>query len=692
MVRLELSDDVLRAGFADATGRIIPLLRHSADAPAFRLAHGVADIFEYRGNYRITDNLGPVTELRHASRVEDEERGMLIALAADAGQPPLLHLWAEGHRLRLAPTADARDVNRLWIRLAATADEAIWGAGEQMSYFNLRGPGSPRHFPLWTSEPGVGRDKSTSITQMADMAHAGGDYWTTNYPQPTFISSAGYACHIPSTAYAAFDFRAASYHEIEIRAWPDAIEFFAGGTPDALVRQLAARFGQPPALPAWSTHGAIIGLKDGANSMARLDAMRAAGVIASGLWCEDWCGIRETSFGTRLFWDWQWNPGRYPDLPRDIARLNADGIRFLGYCNPYLAVDGPQYAEAAGAGFLALRPDADAPYAIDFGEFDAAVVDFTNPAAAQWFAEAIIGRSMIDFGLDGWMADFGEYLPTDVRLHDGSDPLLAHNAWPVLWARVNADAIARRERTGDVLFFMRAGHSGVQAHNQLLWAGDQSVDFSRHDGIGTVITAALSAGMVGNPYHHSDVGGYTSLGFVRSAELILRWCELGAFSPVMRTHEGNRPRDNLQVDSTPELLAHFAAFTRVHASLAPYVQASIGHSVATGLPLQRAMFLDYPDCVAAWSVQDQYLYGADLIVAPVIEAGAQRRRVLLPEGRDWVHMWRGKGYAPGWHDIAAPIGEPPVFFATDSNYAGHFADLAREHRAFMAASGAAHGN
>ncbi|MGJ3627635.1 TIM-barrel domain-containing protein [Sphingomonas sp. MMS24-JH45] len=133
-----------------------------------------------------------------------------------------------------------------------------------------------------------------------------------------------------------------------------------------------------------------------------------------------------------------------------------------------------------------------------------------------------------------------------------------------------------------------------------LWAGDQSVDFSRHDGIGTVIRAALSSGLVGNAYSHSDLGGYTSLyGNVRTPELLMRWSELSAFSPVMRSHEGNRPRDNLQLDGDPAVLAHFAAMTRVHAALAPYVATLCAEAEATGLPLQRALFLDWEDDATA---------------------------------------------------------------------------------------------
>jgi sulfoquinovosidase len=335
------------------------------------------------------------------------------------------------------------------------------------------------------------------------------------------------------------------------------------------------------------------------------------------------------------------------------------------------------FEEAREGGHFCLRPDSDEVYLVDFGEFDCGVVDFTRSETRDWFAERILGREMLDRGIMGWMADFGEYLPTDVRLADGSDPMEAHNRWPVLWAGVNAAALASRGKTGDAVFFMRAGFSGVQAHCPLLWAGDQSVDFTRHDGIGTVITAALSAGLLGNAYSHSDCGGYTSLlGNVRSEELMRRWCELAAFSPVMRSHEGNRPDDNLQYDSSAELLDCFAYWSRVHAALAPYVRSLCGEASVSGLPLQRPLFLEYPDDPSLFAVQDQYLYGPELMVAPVIDEGATERMVTLPGDSDWRHLWTGRDFPPGHHAVAAPIGRPPVFYRPDGSHAALFASLA----------------
>jgi alpha-glucosidase len=646
------------------------LIDHAPGRPAFTFATGDPSVEMYRGNFAISDS-PQGHQAPSWCRAAGENRWHF---AAGPDGPALIEVAVEEregiHRLRVKALADGAD--RLFVRLAAEPGEAVWGGGEQMSYLRLDG----RRFPMWTSEPGVGRNKATALTQAMDaLGNAGGDYWTTNYPQPTFLTQRALAVHLESTAYSVLNFTDAQAHVVEVWEGEARLAFFAADDLPALVTSLSDFFGRPAPLPDWALEGAIVGLKDGANSFARLEVIRDAGAAVSGLWCEDWCGIRDTSFGRRLFWDWQWHRERYPDLPGKIAALRTDGIRFLGYANPYLAVDGPLYAEALAEGHLALTKDGSAPYNVDFGEFDAGLVDFTRAESADWFAERIIGREMLDIGIAGWMADFGEYLPTDVALADGTDAMLAHNLWPVLWAQVNAKAVAARGKAGDALFFMRAGFSGVQRHCPLLWAGDQSVDFTRHDGIGTVITAALSAGLVGNAASHSDVGGYTSvLQNVRTEELLLRWIELGAFTPVMRSHEGNRPALNLQIDSSPALLAHFARFSQLHAALAPYVRSLRDEAATSGLPFQRPLFLLDPD-PEHFSIHDQFAYGADMIVAPVIIEGATNRTVVLPRGK-WRHLFTGEVLAAGTHDVEAPIGQPPVFTREGSAFAPLFASLA----------------
>lgn len=653
-------------------GRLV--LHHRSDAPCLFVGHGDARMDMYRGNFDIEDYVIERTPLRHAEVLESAD-GVEIAFGAAKGQPARLVLTVSGDERNAVVFFNALDlsINRVWLRVQAEADEHVWGGGEQMSYFDMRG----RRFPLWTSEPGVGRDKTTEITFKADVTgKSGGDYWNTNYPQPTYVSSRRYALHVETTAYSAFDFRREGFHEIEIWAVPERIELAARPTFVALVEALSERFGRQPPLPEWVYGGAIIGLKDGARSYERLDAIIAAGTKVSGLWCEDWVGLRNTSFGARLFWDWKANEERYPGLRQRIAEMADRGIRFLGYVNPYLAVDGSLFPEAEAAGHFA-KDEAGKTALVDFGEFDCGVVDFTNPDAVEWFAERVIGQNMLDFGLSGWMADFGEYLPIDVHLANGVDAKLMHNAWPTLWAEVNARAVESRGKTGEILFFMRAGFTGVQKYCPLLWAGDQSVDFTRHDGLVTVISGALSSGVIGNAYHHSDIGGYTSLfGNVRTAELIIRWAEMGAFTPVMRTHEGNRPRDNLQIDQDPEVLRHFARMTQVYVHLVPYLRSLVAEASSRGLPVQRPLFLHFEDDERTYTIQDAYLYGADLLVAPVWQAGKSEWKTYLPKGADWVHVWSGEAYAGGSDvTVAVPYGQPPVFHRAGSVFSDLFAGL-----------------
>ena len=651
------------------------LLRHRRDAPCAYAGAGEPDVRMNHGNFRIDDYVVARVPLVDA-RIRSRAGGAQIVLSAAGGAGPavVLRIEESEHGMALAWHGETAGVNRFWLRIAANPDERIWGGGEQLSYFDLRG----RRFPLWTSEPGVGRDHSTRITFEADRRNGGGgDYYTTNYPQPTYLSSGRYALHVETTAYSAFDFRHPDFHEIEVWEVPARIEVWRAAHFLDLVEALSARFGRQPRLPEWVLRGAIIGLKDGSRSFERLERIVAAGSAVSGLWCEDWVGIRETSFGKRLFWDWRWNPDRYPSLDRKIRELEARGIRFLGYVNPYLCTDGGLFHEAASAGYLARRPDRDEAYLVDFGEFECGIVDFTHPGARSWFEERVIGQNLLDFGLSGWMADFGEYLPVDVRLASGLDGMLAHNAWPTVWAKVNADAVASRGKTGEVVFFMRAGFSGVQKHCPLLWAGDQSVDFSRHDGLQTVICGALSSGLLGNAYHHSDIGGYTSLfGNVRTAELLQRWAEMAAFTPVMRTHEGNRPAENLQIDQDPGVLAHFARMTRIYRHLSPYLADLCVEAERRGLPVQRPLFLHFEDDERAYATQTAYLYGADVLVAPVVDAGALRWTTYLPAGARWIHAWSGVEH-PGGSDaqVDAPLGQPPVFYRSDSRYAALFAAL-----------------
>lgn len=648
------------------------ILEYRKDKPMVYVGYGEESVDMYRGNFKIEDYVVERRPLRVTGAAE--EHGNVIL---DLDGEITMKVCMDGDLAEIFFEQKNPAINRFWLRVNAGADEKCYGCGEQMSYFNLRG----RHFPLWTSEPGVGRDKTTYVTWRSDVENkAGGDYYNTNFPQPTFVSSRHYYLHVDSTAYADFDFRNENFHELQIWEVPASIRIEAAGTFIKLLEKESEFFGRQPELPDWIYNGLIVGVQGGTErSFGLLEKTMDRGVKVAGLWCQDWCGKRVTSFGKRLQWDWQFHKEMYPDLPKRIGELHEKGIKFLGYINPYLVNDGELYKEGKEKGVFATKADG-SEYLVDFGEFYCGVVDFTNPEAYEWYKNEVVKKHSLDIGIDGWMADFGEYLPTDdLVLHNGKSPMIEHNHWPALWAQCNYDALKETGKLGEVVYFMRAGGTGSQKYCTLLWAGDQSVDFTIHDGLATVICAALSAGMSGCGLTHSDIGGYTSLfGNTRTKEVFLRWAEMAAFTPVMRTHEGNRPEENFQYYDDEDCMERLARLVDIYTMLAPYMKTLVAENAKRGIPVQRPLFLHNEDDEACYNIQYEYLLGEDVLVAPVYLAEKESWEVYLPEGQ-WIHFWTGEEYGKGTHQVPAPLGDTPAFYRKGSQYAALFEEIRKKH-------------
>ncbi|WHZ57622.1 alpha-glucosidase [Metabacillus hrfriensis] len=648
------------------------LLRHTLESPMLFIGRGQDSMDMYRGNFEIKDYVIERSPLLYAD-ISQQEHEITVAFSKFSNIDPVmtLQIKEEDGRLSVEYHTNDESINRMWLRTPADPDEKVYGCGEQLSHFNLRG----KNFPLWTSEPGVGRNKKTYVTWQADVLDkAGGDYYHTNFPQPTFVSSKKYYCHTDTTAYADFDFRNPHFHELQFWEIPKKTLFETADSFLELTGKITNLLGRQPELPDWIYNGVILGIQGGTEiTESKINKALEKGMAIAGVWCQDWQGKRITSFGKRLMWNWKWNEKEYPGLDKKIPEWKKKEIRFLGYINPYVAIEGDLFKEAEEKGYLALNHQG-TTYLVDFGEFYCGVVDFTNEDAFIWYKE-VIKENLIQFGLDGWMADFGEYLPIDVVLSNGADPKKMHNAWPALWAKVNYEALVESGKLGEILFFMRAGYTGIQKYCTMLWGGDQSVDFSLDDGLASVIPAALSSGMIGCGLHHSDIGGYTSLhGNKRSKELLMRWADMGAFTPMMRTHEGNRPADCFQYDDDNESLEHLARMSNVYTALSPYTKSLVKENAKHGIPVQRPLFMHYEQDEKAYDIQYQYLYGRDLLVAPVHQENQTDWEVYLPED-EWVHIWSGEEFKGGTVTISAPIGYPPVFYRKSSKWKELFSQI-----------------
>ncbi len=611
-----------------------------------------------RGSFKITERTLDYRALRVS---EIQVSGSKALVAFDRGRAVLT---ADGDRLDVS-LEDLDGYNRLIITLPATPDEHVYGTGETFSEFDLRGVKTNN----WVAEHENARCIAKKVFKTTIGIKDGTrkekySNYETYYAQPTFISSRKYFFHSDTTARSEFDFTKKDRHILKF----DSVASFHIGFGDDFEKVLAnltALIGRQPPLPDWVYDGVILGIQGGTGIMeSKINKCLEYGTKVTAAWIQDWEGRRVTAFGKQLQWNWEWDRDLYPALDESIKRLKEQSIRVMGYCNTFLAIEKPLYKIAKEKGYCVKNKSGE-DYMVTITTFPAAIVDLTNPEAVAWLKE-VIKKNMIDFGLAGWMADFGEYLPTDAVLYSGESAELAHNTWPARWAKLNREVLEEAGKLDEITFFTRAGFTGTTRYSTLMWNGDNHVDFSIDYGMPSVIPAMLSLTCSGFGVSHSDTGGYTTFKKLRrSEELFMRWTEMNAFTPLMRSHEGNNPDLNAQFDASEKVLAHQAKFSRVHAALKPYIKAAVDYNAATGTGAVRPLFFYY-DEEKAYTESYEYLLGRDILVAPVLRPHADTRKVYLPDD-EWIRFGTGEEYTGGEFTVKAPLGETAVFYRKNAD-------------------------
>jgi alpha-glucosidase len=668
-------------GFSIFFNNQLRLYHHNTDLPLFHFGEGKAIYSEHLGSYKIKETLQTKSAVSNFSLIQDTQTSIRIqfTLGSESFQ---MNIVEDSNQMQITFDNIPSKYNRFWINLPASPTEAIYGGGEQFSEFNL----AHQKVPLWVQEQGIGRKGFTAF--VANLAEgAGGSKFHTYYPQPTFVSLDNYYCHFDQSAFGVMHFHYRTtprpFHQFHFWQIPKAI--FIGVFQNFIktVSALNLFLGLQPKLPNWVYSGMWLAIQgeNGLDSVrSRLQKALDAGVNISAIWSQDWQGILKTTFGTQLFWDWKWDgPNRkirFPNFPDFVKEVRKKGIRYLGYINPFLYEKGALFQEAKEKGYL-IKTKAGDLYITKTTTFNVGLLDLTNPEVTQWI-KSVIKKNMIEeAGLSGWMADFGEYLPIEGELASGEDPEIIHNQYPVLWDKVNLEAIEEAGKLGEIVYFTRSGYSNSSRYTTLVWAGDQMVNWEYHDGLASVIPAALSLGMCGIGYHCSDIGGFTSLKWIRrSKELFLRWVEQATFTMIMRTHESNRPEECWQFDSDQETLDHLARMTRIHTDLTPYLQSLSDEYQSTGIPPLRPLVLHYPGDPLTISIKYQYLLGQDLLVAPVLKKNKKKWKVYLPND-SWLHLWSEDEYTGGTITIEAPWGYPPIFYRKESKFKKIFSEIAK---------------
>ena len=264
------------------------------------------------------------------------------------------------------------------------------------------------------------------------------------------------------------------------------------------------------------------------------------------------------------------------------------------------------------------------------------VLDFTNPETVQWYQEKL--GNLIEMGVGAIKVDFGEGAPLDAIYANGRSGLYEHNLYPLRYNKTVADIIKKLH--GENIIWARSAWAGSQRY-PLHWGGDAATTETGFEG---TVRSGLSIGLSGFCFWSNDIGGFVT----QSPEsLYRRWLPFGFLTSHSRVH-GAPPTEPWYYGK--EFTDYFRRCAELKYKLMPYVYAQSKECTENGWPMLRALLLEYPDDPGAWLVEDEYMFGSNLLVAPMLEEGSGRD-VYLPGRQKWIDYQTGKVYAPGWNHI-----------------------------------------
>jgi alpha-glucosidase (family GH31 glycosyl hydrolase) len=556
--------------------------------------------------------------------------GIKLSVAAEQASPGVLSV-------EVAP-AKGVDATALGVCLPAGPDEQFYGLGARFDHFVLTG----------------------RVLKNRTEGEAG--LRNTYAPAPFLLSSQGYGLYVDTMAPATFDLRTEERGCYMVRVGTPSLHlyFLAGPHPQAVIERHAQLVGLPPLPPEWS-FGVWKNLIGGQERVLRdLERLRQEEIPLDAVWIYD-AVVERAGFG----WPWQIYgpipPGEYPDLPALIKELHGSGLKVLGYLNPFIYPGWAGYDQAQGNGYLVRTADGQV-YLQKWTFGQRAYLDFTYPQAVQWWQDRV-RYALEEVGFDGAMLDFGEEAPSNGRYAGGMGYLM-NNRYPVLYHKA-AYEVGEAAKPEQCVFLARAGYNGSQPYTTNRFTGDQVRNWHHEMGLASVLPAVLNGSLSGWPYWGPDIAGFfrdeRAVRGPGEKELWIRWLQLGALMPTMRDMYGATDGEPVHLWTDDETLALFRTYAELHTALKPYLYrcARIAHE--QGLPVVRPLFLNYPDEAETYVLEDQYLLGEDLLVAPVLEPGQTERSVYLPAA-NWRDYWTGETYqGPGRVTVPAPLHHIPLF-------------------------------
>lgn len=353
----------------------------------------------------------------------------------------------------------------------------------------------------------------------------------------------------------------------------------------------------------------------------------------------------------------EWDEEAFPNPREMIENLKAKGFKISIWENPYVAIGTKMFEEGRQGGYF-LKTRSGALYLIDpwYGTNPMAIVDFTNPKAVEWYKKK--HKNLFEMGVDVMKTDFGEEIPEDAVFFNGETGSKMHNVYSLLYNKAVFEATEEYTGRGG-LVWSRSGYAGSQRY-PTCWAGDPACTFPS---MASVLRGGLSLAMSGFAFWSHDIGGFGTPQKEKPApELFVRWSQFGLFSPHSRCHG---VKLHAPWDFGEKVLKIFRTYVKLRYRLLPYIYSYAHIASKTGLPIMRPLVLEYQDDPNTYDKDLEYLFGRELLVAPVFNEDG-RRSIYLPKDR-WVDYWTGKEYDGSTTlDYKATLEVLPLFVKADS--------------------------
>ena len=484
--------------------------------------------------------------------------------------------------------------------------EMIYGLGEQFGSLVKNG----QSIDMWNEDGGTS----------SELAYKN---------VPFYLSNRGYGIFVNHPERVSFEIGTERVEKTAFSVPGEGLDFyyFGGGTMKNALSLYAELTGKPALPPKWS-----FGLWLSTSFMTNYDETTVMNTIEA----MEKEGIPISVFHFDCFWmqgyhwcNFLWDKDVFPDARGMLFRIHDKGIKVCVWINPYIAQASELFFEGVEKGYFLHKENGDA-WQWDKWQAGMAIVDFTNPEAKAWYQEKL--TALLEMGVDCFKTDFGERIPDEnVRYFDGSDPKKMHNFYSYLYNETVFETIKRVKGEEDAVVFARSGTSGGQKF-PVHWGGDC---FARYESMAESLRGGLSLTMSGYGYWSHDIGGFED---TSTPDVYKRWVAFGLLSSHSRLHGSSSYRVPwLYDDEATKVLRHFVL---VKQKLLPYLLEKAKENHDTGIPLVRAMVLEFPEDPVCGFLDRQYMLGDRYLVAPIMDETGEVT-YYLPQGQ-WKNYFTGE--------------------------------------------------